>query len=157
MAFSFQTFSEITPAGQVMINDAYFALHPHPHPRSVSWTSFSWKGDLPFLFKPVLEDDLVNDLAAKNATPSGELLTDSVKLLKYHHAATSMTSHNSLQNSNCVNLKANFVPKRKVFEMINNFGGLQFICWIYSGCIKNQKCTNFDIIFLFYHPSEDNL
>jgi hypothetical protein len=51
------------------------------------------EGDLPFLFKPVFEDDLVNDLPAKNASPTGEFLTDSVKFLKYHHAAASMTSH----------------------------------------------------------------
>jgi hypothetical protein len=56
------------------------------------------EGDLPFLFNPILEDDLVNDLPAKNASPSGEFLTDSVKFLKYHYTTTSMTSHTSLQN-----------------------------------------------------------
>jgi hypothetical protein len=76
---------------------------PHPHPRSVQQTSFSWKGDLPVLFKPILEDDLVNNLSAKDASPPGELLTDSVEFLKNHHAAASMTSHKSLQNCNKLN------------------------------------------------------
>jgi len=93
MAFSFQTFPQITPAREVVIDDANLAPHPRPHPSKIWSASSSWNGDSPFLFKPVLEDHLVNDFSAKNAPPSGEFLTDPVKLFIYHHAATTMTSH----------------------------------------------------------------
>ena len=45
------------------------------------------------LTTPIFQDDLVDNLPARNTPPSEKMLTDAVKLLKNHHAPTSMTSH----------------------------------------------------------------
>jgi len=43
---------------------------------------------------PVLQNHLVDDLSANNASPSKKVLTISIKLFINHHPAASMAPHN---------------------------------------------------------------
>ena len=52
--------------------------------------------DIPSNAGAILQDDLVNDLSAKDAPPPPKKLTDTVELLVDHYASTSITSHGSL-------------------------------------------------------------
>ena len=45
---------------------------------------------------PVFKNDLVDDLAAQNASPSEELLAGAIELFKDHDPTATMTLHNSL-------------------------------------------------------------
>jgi len=51
------------------------------------------KGTLRFLFEPILQDDLVNDLAAKNASPSEKFLADAIEFFEDHCSSASIALH----------------------------------------------------------------
>jgi len=51
------------------------------------------KGILRFLFEPILQDDLVNDLAAKNASPPEKFLTNAIEFFEDHCPSTPKALH----------------------------------------------------------------
>jgi hypothetical protein len=50
----------------------------------------------PFITEPVFQDDLVNNIAAEDASPAEELIANAVKLLENHRTPALMTFHGSL-------------------------------------------------------------
>jgi len=52
------------------------------------------KGALPFLFEAILQNHVINDFATKDAPPSEEFFTNTVKFLKNHFSTASITLHN---------------------------------------------------------------
>jgi len=53
------------------------------------------KGILCFLFEPILQDDFVNDLAAKNASPPEKFLTNAIEFFEYHCSSAPVTLHHA--------------------------------------------------------------
>jgi hypothetical protein len=53
-----------------------------------------WKGISSSLLKSILKDHLVNDLSAKNASPSEKFFTDTIEFFENHASSTTMTLHN---------------------------------------------------------------
>jgi hypothetical protein len=51
------------------------------------------KGILRFLFEPILQNDLVNDLAAKNAPPPEKFLTNAIEFFEDHCSTAPITLH----------------------------------------------------------------
>jgi len=49
-----------------------------------------------FLRDSILQNDLIDDLSAKNASPAKELLLRTVKFFKDHNPAAPMTPHRNL-------------------------------------------------------------
>lgn len=72
-----------------------------------------------FLVKAILQDHLINDLAAKDAPPSKKFFTYTVELLIDHDTTASMTLHISLlENNNLPEVLANFIPKGGFLECL---------------------------------------
>ena len=53
-----------------------------------------WKGILAFLLEPILQYDIVDNLAAENTSPSEKFFAYTVKFFENHFSAASMTLHN---------------------------------------------------------------
>jgi hypothetical protein len=68
------------------------------------------KGTLPFLFESILQDDLVNDLTAENASPSEKFLTNAVEFFEYHCSAASITLHDEPPFAELAELSAIIIP-----------------------------------------------
>ncbi len=70
------------------------------------------------LFKPILQDHLVNNLSTEHAPPPQKFFTDTIEFFEDHNAATSMTFHNNLLlNITTLDGIANFVPKESVLKL----------------------------------------
>jgi hypothetical protein len=68
------------------------------------------KGILRFLFEPILQDDLVNDLAAKDAPPPEKFLTNAVEFFEYHCSSAPIALHHGPPLFEFGGLSAIFVP-----------------------------------------------
>jgi hypothetical protein len=65
------------------------------------------------LTHPVLKDHRIDNLSAEDASPPGKLLAVTIKLLKDHHAAASMTLHlSSLLSIRKIPHPLSFAPPR---------------------------------------------
>jgi hypothetical protein len=51
------------------------------------------KGTLRFLFKSILQNNLVNDFTAENASPSEKFLAKTVEFFEYHYSSTPIALH----------------------------------------------------------------
>lgn len=90
----FQTLPDIASTGQVMVNQADLACHVKPLRTSIICSLTSRKGST--LSKPILKDNLVDDIAAQDATPTEEVFAGSREFLVDHDSPTTMALHNSL-------------------------------------------------------------
>jgi len=68
------------------------------------------KGILRFLFEPILQDHLVNDLTAKNASPPEKFLTNAIEFFEYHCSTAPITLHYRPPLFELGGLSAIFIP-----------------------------------------------
>jgi hypothetical protein len=68
------------------------------------------KGMLLLLFEPILQDNLIHDLAAENASPSEKLFAYSVEFFENHCSAAPIALHDGPPLLNLGGLLAIFVP-----------------------------------------------
>jgi hypothetical protein len=83
--------------------------HPYPLPNGVH-SSIFWEGILRFLFEPILQNNSVNDLAAEDASPSEEFLTNAIKFFEDHCTSTPIAFHDKPPSLELADFRAIFVP-----------------------------------------------
>jgi len=93
MAFLFKTFSKITAACKIMINDANPAFHSHISFQE-KFIPLPWKEISSILLESILQDHLVNDLSAKDASPSEKFFGHPIEFFEDHDPAATMAFHN---------------------------------------------------------------
>jgi hypothetical protein len=96
MSFFFQTFLQITSTGQIVINNTNPTFHPLILSKIIFLDSFSGKGNLSLLIKPILQNHLVNNLSTEDAPPSKKFIAVAIEFFEDHDAAASMTFHINL-------------------------------------------------------------
>jgi len=97
-----------------MIHDTDPTLHAHPHSDKSTPRLSARRGISALLFKPIIEDHLVNDLSAKDASPAEKLFTDTIEFLEDHCTTASMTLHFNLLKGNTLIRSSNFHTKIEI-------------------------------------------
>jgi hypothetical protein len=95
ITFSFVALLQPPASGRAVVHDADLLgvreVHSNTHRKN-----HSSRNGLPLLNVPILQDDLIDDLPAEDASPSEELFTGSVKFFENHYSTTSRALHDIL-------------------------------------------------------------